>query len=239
MTSERRFNEAEVAEIFQRAAEAQHTSHPHKLPSSEGMTLVQLQEIGREVGISADQLSYAAKAVERQAQPMERHFLGLPIAVGLTVDIDRKLTDAEWDRLVVDLRETFDARGKLTQEGSFRQWTNGNLQALLEPVTTGHRLRIRTKKGDAQGLIAGGLAMAGFATVAGAAAVATGDLSDTGMLTALGTLFTMGAAMFGFGGLRLPGWARQRRRQMEEVAARTTAAAESDRARLPDTENLR
>jgi len=29
--------------------------------------------------------------------------------VGRTVDLERRLTDAEWDQLVVDLRETFDA----------------------------------------------------------------------------------------------------------------------------------
>ncbi|MEX2153276.1 MAG: hypothetical protein WD825_08045 [Gemmatimonadaceae bacterium] len=44
--TERRFNEAEVAAIFERATEAQQTGQ-RQLPSGEGMTLAQLQEIGR------------------------------------------------------------------------------------------------------------------------------------------------------------------------------------------------
>jgi hypothetical protein len=224
--TERRFNEAEVAAIFERAAEAQHTS-PGQLPSGEGMTLAQLQDIGREVGISPVQLAQAAKAIELGGRPASQHFLGLPIGVGLTIDLNRKLTDQEWERLVVDLRETFDARGRLTHEGSFRQWSNGNLQALVEPTATGHRIRLRTSKGDARGLMIGGLAMLGFAAVAGIAAAARGGIDDVGMFAALGTLATMGAVMFGFGGLRLPGWARLRGRQMEVVAARVAVVASS------------
>lgn len=45
--SERRFNEAEVAAIFGRAAESLQTGQ-HQLPSGEGMTLTELQAIGGE-----------------------------------------------------------------------------------------------------------------------------------------------------------------------------------------------
>ena len=36
------------------------------------------------------------------------------------------------------------ARGHLSEEGPFRQWTNGNLQALLEPTESGQQLRLKT-----------------------------------------------------------------------------------------------
>lgn len=224
--TERRFNEAEVAAIFERAAEAQHTSQ-RQLPTGDGMTLTQLQEIGREVGISPEQLAQAARAIELAGRPTSRHFLGFPIGVGLTVDLNRKLSDEEWERFVVDLRETFDARGTLRHDGAFRQWANGNLQALLEPTATGHRIRLRTIKGDARGLIVGGLGMFGFAAAAAITAAARGGVNDFGMLAALGTLAIMGAGMLGIGGFRLPGWARLRRRQMEEVVARVVDVASS------------
>jgi hypothetical protein len=224
--SERRFNEAEVAAIFERAAEAQHSSQ-RQLPSGEGMTLTQLQEIGREVGFSPEQVAQAARAIELRPRPTSRRFLGFPIGVGLSVDLNRKLSDEEWERFVVDLRETFDARGTLTREGSFRQWRNGNLQALLEPTATGDRIRLRTIKGDARGLIVGGLGMFGFAAVVGLAAAMRGGVDDLGMLAALGTLVMMGAGMFGIGGFRLPGWARLRRRQMEGLAVRVADVASS------------
>ena len=222
--TDRRYNEAEVAAIFERAAEAQHAS-PLQLPSGEGMTLAQLLDIGREVGIAPDQLVQAAHAIERGGRPTLRRFLGLPIGVGLSIDLDRKLSDEEWERVVVDLRETFDARGTLRHEGSLRQWTNGNLQALLEPTATGHRIRLRTIKGDARSLMIGGLAMLGAAAAAAIAAAAGGGAADGGMLASLGTLATMGVGMFGIGGFRLPGWARLRARQMEAVAARVAVVA--------------
>src|ERR671914_9277 len=154
--TERRFNEAEVAAILEKAAEAQHAG-ARQLPSGEGMTLAELQAIGSDVGIDPRLVAQAAHALDKGGRPTARRFLGLPIGVGRTIDLGRKLSDGEWERLVVDLRETFDARGNIRQEGSFRQWTNGNLQALLEPTPTGHQLRLRTFKGDAVRLISGGI----------------------------------------------------------------------------------
>lgn len=57
-----------------------------------------------------------------------------------------------------------------------------------------------------------------------AAAVRLGGV-DMGMLSSQGFMAIMGASMFGLGALRLPGWARLRRKQMEEVAARVAAVA--------------
>ena len=65
--------------------------------------------------------------------------------------------------------------------------------------------------------------MLGLVGVALTAAAVSGGFEDTGLL--FGTLATAGAAMFGIGALRLPGWARLRRRQMEEIAARVSIVA--------------
>jgi hypothetical protein len=229
--SERRFDETEVAAILEKAAELQHAGQ-RQLPSGEGMTLAELQAIGSEAGIDPRLVAQAAKSIQIGGRPTSRRFLGLPIGVGRTVDLGRRISDAEWERLVVDLRETFDARGKIRQEGSFRQWTNGNLQALLEPTPTGHRLRLKTLKGDAVGLLTGGLAMLGVAAVSFILAAMRGGPADAGAVSSMGFLATMGAALFGLGALRLPGWARTRRQQMEEIAARL--AAENEPPLLPD-----
>ena len=224
--SERRFDEDEVAEIFDRATQAQHAGQ-RQLPSGEGMTLGELQDIAREVGIDPQQVARAAASLVQAGRPTSRRFLGLPIGVGRVVELDRRLTDDEWERVVVDLRETFDARGRMRSEGSFRQWTNGNLQALLEPTATGHRVRLRTVKGDAMGWIGGGLGLFGIGTMMLVAALVRGATGDAGMLSSLGLMISAGAAMFGLGAIRLPGWARTRRRQMEELAARLSMLARS------------
>jgi hypothetical protein len=227
--TERRFNEAEVAAIFERATEAQQTGQ-RALPSGEGLTLAELKEIGREVGISPDLVVQAAKAIDHVGRPTARKFLGFTIGVGRTIELDRKLSEREWERLVVDLRDTFDARGTVRSDGSFRQWTNGNLQALLEPTETGQRLRLRTVKGDVRSMMAGGVAMLVGGTAALLAAAARGGFA--GRLPGMAVLAAMGVGLFGIAALRLGPWARLRQRQMEEIAERLTLAAKS-----PDSPN--
>jgi hypothetical protein len=222
--TERRFNEAEVAAIFERATEAQQTGQ-RELPSGDGLTLAEVQEIGREVGISPELVVQAVKAIDQVGRPTSRTFLGLTIGVGRTIELDRKLSDDDWERLVVDLRETFDARGTVRRDGSLRQWTNGNLQALLEPTETGHRIRLRTVKGDARNMMVGGIAMVTGA--AGAVIAATLRTGDPARLSALAVAAAIGIGMYGIAALRLRPWAQLRERQMEEIAGRLTLAAKS------------
>jgi len=224
--SERRYSEDEVAAIFERAAEAQKTAR-RQLPPGEGMRLADLQEIGSEVGLPPELVAQAARSLDRGGHPSSRTFLGLPIGVGRTVELDRRLSDEEWEHLVVDLRETFDARGTVRYDGTFRQWTNGNLQVLLEPTATGHRLRLRTLKGNSRSMMTAGLASLAFAATILIARAVTGGLGDTGSLTGVGFLSAMALGMFGLGAISLPGWARTRRRQMEAVASRLALATKS------------
>jgi len=226
--TDRRYSEEEVAAIFERAAETQKTAR-RQLPPGEGMTLADLQEIGREVGIPAELVVQAAQSLDRVGRPASQTLLGLPIGVGRTVELDRRLSEEEWGHLVVDLRETFDARGTVRYDGPFRQWTNGNLQALLEPTATGHRLRLRTVHGNARASITAGLGMIGFAAAMLIASAVAGKLGDAASMSAL--LSTVGLGLFGSGALRLPGWARRRRHQMEAVATRLALAT---KAQLPD-----
>lgn len=225
--AELRYNDAEVAEIFRRAAEVPSAQLQGTATAAarHGLTLAELQEIGREVGIAPTAIAFAAESVAHPGRPPIRTFLGLPVGVAHTVQLPRRLSDSEWERLVVDLRETFDARGHVASHGSLRQWSNGNLQVLLEPSDDTQRLRIRTRKGGAIGAIAGGLMMVGASVITLSMAASQGAMGDTGMAAAIGSLGVWGAGMFAMTALRLPRWARARRREMEEVAARAVVAA--------------
>jgi hypothetical protein len=197
------------------------------------MTLPELQEIGREVGISAEAVARAAGLVDQVARPTSRRFLGLPIGVGKTIELGRTLSDAEWERLVVDLRETFDARGRVSSHGSFRQWTNGNLQALLEPGTTGHRLRLQTIKGSSRSLMLAGLGTLGVAAATLIITVLGESVGDAGSLGSIGSIAVVGLGLFGMGAIRLPSWASLRRRQMEAVISRLAQATSGAPRELP------
>ena len=222
--SEREYNDEEVAAIFERASETERIASPRPA-EGKGLTLAALQEIGREVGISPESIAHAARSLEQAGRPATRTLMGLPIGVGRTVEFDRPLSDADWERLVADLRETFEARGTVRYDGPFRQWTNGNLQALLEPTPNGHRLRLQTMKGDSRSMMAGGLTVLGGAAATTVAVALGGGLSNPGSITGIGFMALIGLGMFAIGALRIPAWARRRRTQIEEVTARVTIAA--------------
>lgn len=228
--SERRYNDEEVAAIFLRAAEEPQAA-PVRVPREEGLTLRELQEIGREVGIPPDAVAQAAQTVEPRGRAGIQTFLGLPGGVERTIELNRRLTEEEWEHLVVELREVFQARGKLTSSGSFRQWTNGNLQALLEPTPAGHRLRLKTSHGVARAYMTTGVAILGVTAAVAIASAAGSQLANA--LPGVVLLSAIGLGMFGSGALRLPGWARLRRKQMEDIAAGLALPAGPEPQDLP------
>ena len=81
-----------------------------------------------------------------------------------------------------------------------------------------------------------GLAMAGVTAAIFVARLVGGGL-DPEAWRSLAIVASVGVGMFGVGALQLPTWARLRRRQMGEVAERTTRMidAESAPTRNPDS----
>ncbi|HEY4303219.1 MAG TPA: hypothetical protein VGM82_02025 [Gemmatimonadaceae bacterium] len=215
--SERRYSDEEVDAIFRLASDDRPVVD-RQLPSQNGLTLSDLQSIGRDVGIAPDAVARAAVALDVQPKPLQRSFLGLPIGVGRTVELNRKMSDEEWERFVVQLRETFRARGTTRSDGSLRQWTNGNLHVLLEPTSTGHRLRFGTYNANARMSLTMGLGALAVATVSAIAAHAAQPMLFLGIA---------GVAMIANGAFRLPRWARLRGRQMDELAAEAAASQTS------------
>jgi len=217
--AERQYSDEEAAAIFEQASELEHTALPARA-EGKGLTLSALQDIGREVGISPESIALAAQSLNQAGQPVVQKFMGLSIGVGRTVEFDQPLSDADWERLVADLRTTFGARGAVRYDGPFRQWTNGNLQVLIEPIPNGHRVRLQTFKGDSRAMMgAGTVALAASAASLLAVALA-GNLHDTGAMTGIGFMAFMGVGMFIAGAFRVSGWARRRREQFEQIIAR-------------------
>ncbi len=228
---ERRYDDKEIAAIFRSAADGPPATPLHEVPRDEGMTLAELQAIGQEVGISPESVAHAALALDLGRSADRRTIFGLPLGVSRTVNLSRRLSEEEWERLVVQLREVFRARGTIRAEGSLRTWSNGNLQVLLEPTEQGHRLRFRTVHGAASSMIRVGLASLGVALVAGLGTVINGHF-----LNAVPGLLLLASAGIGFlavGALRLPSWARLRAGQMEALAARVATESTSPSGRLP------
>ena len=229
MPEERKYLDKEVQEIFDIAVARDDVDRP-PVGEEDGLTLTEIQEVGLEVGVDPKRIAEAARVLNTREDPRSRQTsLGLPISVGRVVELPRTVTDHEWDILVSVLRETFGARGRVGSHGGIREWTHGTLQAFLEPTETGHRLRLQTRQVGAR-----------FLNRVGAAGLVLGLSLITVFLTTgespvfleMGMIVSMlvgGGALFP-NVLRLPRWARERERQMEETANRARALIE-DRPR--------
>jgi hypothetical protein len=226
MTDERRYGDEEVAEIFEAAASAR-GSEGRALSSAGGFTLGELQAIGGEAGIAPERIAGAAAALDlRRGTPPRRTHLGMPVAVGRTVELPRAPTDREWELLVAELRETFGAHGKDGSHGGLRAWRNGNLHAYIEPTDAGHRLRLGTVKsnGIAVGRVGIGALLAALVMLV--FLLASGEAGDAIIMSSLFAAF--GAAALGSNALRLPRWADEREEQMERIAARAQSLVRAD-----------
>ncbi len=221
-TNGRRYDDKEMAAIFRAAADGpQRTASD--VPRDEGLTLAELQSIGREVGLAPEAIARAALALDVRGGAESRTMFGLPIGVARTVNLNRRLSDDEWERLVVQFREVFGARGTMRSEGSFRQWTNGNLQVLLEPTESGHRLRFRTLHGAAMGSIRTGMFALGMSAIVALSAAPGGHLLKA--IPGIAFFLLIGAGMIANGAMRLPRWARLRQRQMQALAEQVALPA--------------
>ena len=221
----RHYDDEEVAAIFRAAAEGTERSESRALTERrpDGLTLGDLQSIARDVGISPAAIEQAARALDRPRDiAVSRTLLGLPVGVERTVALDRRLTDAEWELLVVELRRVFGARGIIREHGSLREWSNGNLHAYVEPTPTGHQLRLGTFKGSVRASMAGGSAALGTFVVVAAIAATNGSVAS--VAPGLAALATLGVGFLASGTLGLRRWARLRREQMDGIIDRVTAS---------------
>jgi hypothetical protein len=146
-----------------------------------------------------------------------RKSFGLPIGVSRVVDLPRAPTDREWEQLISEFRTTFGVQGHTTVVGGLRQWSQGNLHISVEPTPHGEQLRLSTLKDDGIALNLFGVLTGVMGVLTGAMVAAAGKPPEKA-LAAFGMFGGMALASFGANIIRLPRWARERERQMEEVA---------------------
>ena len=217
-----RFSEDDINAIFQEAIRAQEEARG--LGRRDGLSLDELHEIGAELGISPEFITRAAAARRTPitAKP-DRRIIGIPISVERVVELPRAITDDEWGRIVADLRQTFDARGKVSEAGTLRQWTNGNLSAMLEPSDDGWQLRLRTLKGSAAPRIGVSGALALFGALLLTLLYFKTNPQDPSKYVFGFMYFVAAAGLAGFTAASTKAWHRERSEQMDALARRVSA----------------
>ena len=228
MSTKRRFSEKEIAQIFEDATRAQNAADEQSGPL-DGLTLEELKQIGSTTGIDPKFIARAAAGLNRRPQlyPVQKHW-GIPIGVSRSIELPDSFSDKDWEQLVVDLRKTFKARGKIKQEGSLREWTNGNLHVFVEPTAKGLELRMETQKGNMKGLLYAGAAYIVTSLVM-LAAILMGTSSSVGSAFLISGIFLVsGIGMVSTVATTQPRWAQQRERQMEAICKRAVALGKTD-----------
>ena len=222
MSTQRRFTEKEIAQIFEEASKAQREADndgPHN-----GLSMEELKQIGASTGISPEFIERAVSALNYKPTvfPVKKH-LGIPEAVSRTLDLPDSFSTEDWEQLVTDLRDTFDAHGKIEENGSMREWTNGNLKALVESTGSGYRLRMRTRKGNMRTLLYLGIGYMGLAIIMMSYLAFGANESLPVALITLSLIFTVGFSSLASVMISQPRWALKRERQMKEICDRVIA----------------
>lgn len=217
MSTERRYQDHEVRKIIDLAIGQDDAPTP-SLPSGDGLTLGQLQDVGREVGLSPSRIAQAVATFEGQGALLPRtRALGLPTSVGSVVSLPRAPTEREWERLVAELRTTFGTKGEVTTHGSLREWSYGSLHAFVEPTETGYRLRLADSLAGALGL---STLFGGFFLVFGLlVTVILLSRDDAGLKYLVGLFMSAGGGgAMALTALSAPGWARTQEQRMEHIS---------------------
>src|SRR5262245_3178483 len=85
MSNERKYQDHEIRQILDLAI-GQEDGPAQSLPTVDGLTLLELQEVGREVGLPPDRISQAVAVFEGRGVSVPRGTtLGLPTSVGRVV----------------------------------------------------------------------------------------------------------------------------------------------------------
>jgi hypothetical protein len=229
MPEERRYSEDEVRAIVERAT----LQASERTASSDGLTLAELQAIGQEVGLSPEQIVAAAESLDGSRPEPRRNLLGMPVAVQRTVHLPRLLTEEEWELLLVELRTTFQARGRDGSRGNLREWRNSNLYAYAEPLPDGSRIRLGTAKGNAPILNGIGVVSGLMAVFMATTLAVTGEAAAGTALLPIVLNGAVSLAAFVSNAIRLPRWARTREAQMEHVIDRARELVRPDSPALP------
>jgi len=210
--TERRYSDEDVHRILSNAVDVDAA-----VSAGRGMTLAEIQSIAAEAGLSPAAVAAAAEALDRTPSvPATPRMMGLPVGVAQSVTIPGTIDDAGWRRLVVFLRDTFEAQGREEEGGGRREWRNGNLRISLEEAGGATIVHMRTRKDSARSLVqTGGFVVLGSAVMEAATAFVHAPPNTlAGVLAmALG-----GVTMAAVGLLQLPPWSAARRKQFEAVA---------------------
>ena len=232
MSSQRRYNEKEIAAIFRQAAEDQELAR-QALDNRDGLTLEELESIGKDIGITPEFISKAADQLDvKHMRPRGTSLLGLPISVDRTIELPGPVSEEDWDVLISDFHDVYGHIGEEKEVGPLRTWKAGTIEATLGPTKDGHRLRIRAQND-------GEVIMLSFGTIFFLISIffllillAKGRFGEMDEIITFLAISSLGLSGIGAGVFRLPQWQKKQAQKIETIFTRAL-----NRAGLPESES--
>lgn len=211
--TERRYTDHEADLILRRAAESEASGLPAR---RDGLTLSELKEVAREVGIDTGSVEAVAQGFDTSPTFRPHPLLGSPVAPQLERHVRVRVTPEDYPRVVLAIRRAMGRQGLLSTEMDGLEWrardATGARYVSVRPE--GDRTLIRILGNYRDG------AMAWFTVGGMTGGMATLVLLKTsGMLAALG----LGAAPLVALAAYLPArWLWRRQFRSEEATLRAT-----------------
>lgn len=242
----RHYRDSVAKKIMQLAAEDQ-AAHP----TEDWMSLGTLQEIGADVGISAERVERAARELEGRGagapQPESgpgAFWLGSPTQIAAERWVDGEVDESAHDEIVDEVQATFSAEGEVSRLGRSLTWNavkpvlgkTRAVQVRVTPRAGRTRIQVQERLGElAVTLYSSILVGGGIGGIATILAIGLGWLGidlESWLLTAvwLPGMYALTRSIF-------RGVSRHKRTELEELRDRIAElASESARGRLDSSE---
>ncbi len=145
MSTGYRFNRDEISNILKRAAELEHQDNEGE--ESDGLTLEELQQVSREVGIDPKYIDLAWDELRSENVNITPGLFGGPFTYRTNATAGRPIEDDEWEDIVTEIRNIHGGIGKTGKLGKTFEWEQrkrevGYIQIAISPKDDHSRIRI-------------------------------------------------------------------------------------------------
>lgn len=242
----RRFNRDEISRILKRAAELEHKNNVDD--DSEGLTLEELQQVSREVGLHPKYIEDALNELQHAPRTVIPNLVGGPFTYQRWDTAGGTLAGDEWEEVVAEIRRIHGGIGKTGTLGHTFEWEQrkqevGYIQIALSPKDDHTKIRIQANYNYYAGMV---YMMSGVLGLA-----LTGVLLDGSSLPVLAQWAIGATGMLGiFAGARLylSNWMKRKRntyaklidrfREILKTGAPTESSPVSSSITMAETERL-
>lgn len=138
--SQRLFNEKDVSRILKRATEIQARTDGEGY----GLSLAELQQIARDVGIAPEAVAAAAAELDTE-EHRGFHVLGGPLSFSVDRVVAGEVTDETWEAMLDEIRRTYHLAGVSSRVGRSMEWTYGGNRQQTQVAVTARDGRVQLR----------------------------------------------------------------------------------------------